>query len=203
MEKIDDFLIKLPFCYDKIKENMFFYLNYFQLIGTAQHSLEVAQEAEILADKFGLNPQKAYVAGLLHDIGGVVPDESRVILATELHFNIFEEDKHLPLLLHQNFSAYIAKEHFGIEDEQILSSMACHTTLKPGATEFDKLIFISDKLKWDNKHSAPYFDEVLNQLDISLDKGCLAYFDWLFEVGMPIIHPYTQQAYDELKLKYQ
>lgn len=35
----------------------------------AQHSLNVAQVAEIIAKASGLDPEKAYVGGLLHDIG--------------------------------------------------------------------------------------------------------------------------------------
>lgn len=201
MIDIEDFFIKLPFSKEKIKENMFYFMNHYDMDETAQHSLEVAKESKRLASKFNLCPQKAYIAGLLHDIGGVVPNDERIRLAIKLNMTIFDADKELPLLLHQNFSSYISKELFNINDEEVLSSMACHTTLKMNATDFDKLIFISDKLKWDRNDRAPYLDSVLEQIEVSLDNACLTYFDWAFDTGMTVIHPSTQQAYDELKYK--
>lgn len=202
MKEIKKYFIDLPFSDSAYKENMFYFMDYYNKLDTAQHSLEVAKEAEKLASKFNLCPDKAYIAGLLHDIGGVIPNDERVYLASKIDIPIFEADKELPLLLHQQFSSYISREHFGISDEQILSSMACHTTLKKNATDFDKLIFISDKIKWDCSDRAPYLDSILKEMDSSLDKACLAYFDWLFDTGMKVVHPYTQQAYDELKLLY-
>lgn len=47
------------------------------------HSLCVADEAKRLAVKYGADPEKAYLAGLLHDITKNAPDEE--------HLKIFKD----------------------------------------------------------------------------------------------------------------
>ena len=42
------------------------------------HSLCVADEAKRLAVKYGADPEKAYLAGLLHDITKNAPDEEHL-----------------------------------------------------------------------------------------------------------------------------
>lgn len=43
-----------------------------------EHSLRVAQKAKILARQYGVDENLAIVAGLLHDIGGVYPNDKRI-----------------------------------------------------------------------------------------------------------------------------
>jgi HD superfamily phosphohydrolase YqeK len=41
-------------------------------------------------------------------------------------------------------------EYLGID---ILDSISCHTTLKANPAKLDMLLFISDKIKWDQKEA--------------------------------------------------
>lgn len=196
MSQITDYFIALP--HQSLAENVCYYLDHFGMSKTAAHSLEVAKEAERLAVDFALCPEQAFIAGALHDIGGVVAIDTRVALAESLGMTIFEEDRELPLLLHQNFSRLLAREVFHVTDEAVLSAIACHTTLKEHASQLDKVIFIADKIKWDRKDAAPYLAELQQALKQSLEAGCLCYLEWALAAGMPVIHPHLAAAYEEL-----
>lgn len=52
-----------------------------------------------------------------------------------------------PFLLHSKVGAYIAKEKYGVEEEDILNAIICHTTGKPHMTLLDKIIFIADYIE--------------------------------------------------------
>lgn len=54
------------------------------------HLLDVANEAKSLAKRFGLDETAAFTGGLLHDIGGLVPEQQRVPLAEELKLTSYQ-----------------------------------------------------------------------------------------------------------------
>jgi len=58
--------------------------------------------------------------------------------------------------LHQRISKEIAYGYFHIEDEDILSAIKCHTTLKKEINDYNKIIFLADKLAWDQGGIPPY-----------------------------------------------
>lgn len=113
------------------------------------HSLNVANEAKSLATKFNVSEEKAYIAGLLHDISVVIPNEDRVSLQKQMGTELLKEEEMLPMILHQKQSVFISKEIFNIEDSEIMSAIECHTTLKKDSSVMDKIVFIADKIKWD------------------------------------------------------
>lgn len=199
MTSISTYIIDLPEGSLQTKVQELF--TYYQMEKTYNHSLEVALEAQRLAPRFGLDKGQAFIAGLLHDTGGVIPNDVRVELALGLGIKVFEEEKQLPLLLHQQFSKVLTAQLFAIHDEEILAAVSSHTTLRPEASDLDKLIFIADKIKWDRNHRAPYLESVEEKIQTSLDGACLAYLDWAFKTGMPVVHPYTKLAYEELQSK--
>lgn len=196
---IENYNLTFPKDITSIEDKMFFYFNYFDLEKIAKHSLEVATEAKRLAQRFQIDEEKAYLAALLHDIGNVVPSDNQLLLAKELKLTVVEAEETLPVLLHQKLSAYLAEKVFLITNQELLSAMACHTTLKAQATDLDKLIFIADKVKWDHSDRAPFLDNVEQALTVSLNQACFIYLEWAFNQGMPVIHPMFQEAYTDLK----
>lgn len=74
----------------------------------AVHSLWVAQKAKILARRYGADENLAEAAGLLHDIGGVYPNDKRIEVCNMLDLDILPEEEELPLILHQKISAVMA-----------------------------------------------------------------------------------------------
>ncbi len=110
------------------------------------HSLGTAECAKELAEKFGVNPDKAYFTGLIHDCAKNLNQiETDNIIKT--HLNLEEGELCSPKTHHAPVGAFIAKKEFGVEDEEILSAIRWHTIGKVNMTTFEKIIFLADKLE--------------------------------------------------------
>lgn len=118
---------------------------------TYKHSIRVANEAKKIAEKFHVDKEKAAIAGYLHDISGIFPNEERIAVAEEFGVEIVEAERKFPMIIHQELSRVIAKEIFKVEDEEILNAICCHTTLRKHATKMDLVLFVADKIEWDQK----------------------------------------------------
>ncbi len=110
-----------------------------------EHSIGTAECAEKLAEKFGLDKEKAYFTGLIHDCAKCMPkDKTMQILKTlPLEDGEFCNQKthHAPV------GAYVAKKEFGVNDEEVLSAIRWHTLGKVDMTTFEKIIFLADKIE--------------------------------------------------------
>ncbi len=164
----------------------------------AEHSKDVAIEAERLANLFGENCKSARIAGILHDISAVIPNDKKIEVAESLHINILSEEREFPLIIHQKISREIANILFGITDEEILSAICCHTTLKKNPTQLEMILFIADKLKWDQKGIPPYLNNVQNALKKSLEDGVFAFTKYLYEnqSDLKVVHPWLVEAHN-------
>lgn len=160
----------------------------------ATHSEEVAECAAMLAVRFNANEEIARQAGLLHDISVIVPNKEKIQLAEQLGISICEEERQIPMLSHQKLSRYMAKELFQIADDSVLSAIECHTTLKGQASQMDHIIFLADKIKWDQGGEPPYLTELLAALDCSLEAASLVYIKYLLAHDILVVHPWLKEA---------
>ncbi len=151
---------------------------------TARHSEAVAQACQSLAERFGLDAGCAYQSGLLHDVAAVIKPEDMLAHAVAQGFELDEAERRYPFLLHQRFSAMIARENLGIHDASVLSAVACHTTLKPNASQLDMALFVADKLAWDQEGEPPFFADITQALRVSLRAASLAYIEYVLSHGM-------------------
>lgn len=167
---------------------------------TAGHSAQVAAEAKRLAKQMGEDETRAEVAGWLHDVSAIFPAAERIEAAQALEVDILPEEKIFPVIIHQKLSVVLARDLFGVHDEGILSAIGCHTTLKAKASKLDKILFVADKIAWDQPGRPPYLDELLKGLDISLDAAALVYLRYLWErrATLKVIHPWLRAAYQQL-----
>ncbi|WP_338064418.1 HD domain-containing protein [Companilactobacillus bobalius] len=141
---------------------------------------------------------KLYQAGLLHDVSAFIPQNKRLSISEKLHISILKEERQVPLLLHQKLSAYIAQECFQIKDPLILNAIECHTTLKKNFNNFDLIIFLADKIAWDQSGTPPYLKDLNNALQDSPRKAALVYIDYLLSHNPLIIHPWLLAAQKQL-----
>ncbi len=177
------------------------FLNRHSYPQTIRHSQHVAEEAGRLAFRYGADPRKASRAGWLHDVSAVFLDSQRVDVARALCLPLLREEERNPVLVHQKISRLMAQEIFLVEDEEILSAIGCHSTLKAGATLLDKVVFVADKLAWDQKGNPPYYAEMAEAIEKSIDKAALVYIKSLYErASSPsfCLHPWLIAAYHEL-----
>lgn len=110
------------------------------------HTLGTADCAKELAKQFKLNQDKAYLAGLLHDCAKCFPDE-KLLDIIHKHLDVEECEMLNYKTLHAPVSAYIAETEFKITDKEILSAIRWHTLGKLDMTDFEKIVFIADKIE--------------------------------------------------------
>ena len=128
--------------YTKIKEWLKENLNEERYI----HTLGTADCAKELAVKFGLNEEKSYIAGLLHDCAKCFSND-KLLEIIKANLDVEECEMLNYKTLHAPVSAYIAEKNFGIDDQEILSAIRWHTLGKLDMTDFEKVIFIADKIE--------------------------------------------------------
>lgn len=151
---------------------------------TWTHVQNVAEACTALARRFDLDEEQCRLAGILHDISAVVPPADMLRYAQETGMALDAAEERYPFLLHQRLSAVAAKQCFDVTDAQVLSAIACHTTLRADASGLDMALFLADKIAWDQPGEPPFLAAVNAALDVSLKKACLAYIDYVMDNGM-------------------
>ena len=122
------------------------------------HTLGTADCAKELAQKFGLNSEKAYLAGLLHDCAKCFSNEKLLDIIHQ-HLEVEECEMLNYKTLHAPVSAYIAENEFKITDKEILSAIRWHTLGRLDMTDFEKIVFIADKIE-PNTRDKEYSDKI-------------------------------------------
>jgi len=168
---------------------------------TYKHSIRVANESRKIAVTYNVNEEKAAIAGYLHDISAIFPNEDRIVVAEQFGIEILQEEREFPMIIHQKLSRVIAKEIFKVDDEEILNVICCHTTLRKHATKMDLVLFVADKIEWDQNGAPPYLVEVKKELEKSLEHAAFIYISYLWDRKdtLKVLHPWLEEAYWQLK----
>ena len=127
------------------------------------HTLGTADCAKQLAQKYNLNGEKAYLAGLLHDCAKCFSKEKLIDIINK-NLKVDESEMLNYKTLHAPVSAYIAKTKFGITDKEILSAIRWHTLGQLNMTEFEKIIFLADKIE-PNTRDKEYSKKIITILE--------------------------------------
>ncbi len=114
------------------------------------HSLLVAKEASSLAQYYNLDYNKAYLAGLVHDIAKEFTDEENNYYINKYKIDGDLLNDNLKPALHGYIGALFLKEKYNMDDE-ICDSVRYHTLGSVNMTLFDKIILVSDKLGRENQ----------------------------------------------------
>ena len=175
-------------------------LTHHHLSRVAEHVGRVAAEAKKLAQQFGADPAAAETAGWLHDISAVIPNNKREKVCQAFQVPVLPGEAGFPMILHQKLSAVVTQEVFGVTDPAILSAIGCHTTLKAGASLLDKIVFVADKIQWDQVGKPPYLAEIETAVTHSIDAACRVYLNYLWQQRdkLRYVHPWFLAAREEL-----
>lgn len=112
-----------------------------------EHCVRVARCADILAQSHGVDPAKARLAGMLHDLARLYSGP-RLIAECErrgLPIDAFERSN--PIVLHARLGAALARETFGVDDPEVLSAIAKHTTAAAAMSPLDCAVYLADTLE--------------------------------------------------------
>ena len=123
-----------------------------------RHTLGVAYTAANLAAVHNADEEKAFLAGLLHDCAKCFSNEK---LLDIIHQNLDVEECEMLnyKTLHAPVSAYIAEKEFNVKDKEILSAIRWHTLGKLDMSDFDKIIFLADKIE-PNTRDKEYCEQI-------------------------------------------
>lgn len=111
-----------------------------------RHSCNVARAARQLAQQYGADVEKAYFAGLVHDICKEIPFEEQYRLMTQ---GIFEPDLaelHSRKLWHGIAGAEFIRTEFDVQDEDILNAVRYHTVGRANMSLLEEIIYIADMI---------------------------------------------------------
>lgn len=162
------------------------------------HTLGVADTAQRLAARFGVNPAKARLTGLLHDCAKYMPFEKMVRIVRENVPDADEEELASEPVLHAPAGSVLAADEYGIRDPQILSAIRKHTLGGAEMTALDALIYVSDFIE-PNRPQFRGIDEVraLAETDIFAAMRLCAWYtcDYIKRNGKTM-HPRVYEMID-------
>lgn len=156
------------------------------------HTMGVAETAKELAEHWGVDPFRAYAAGLVHDCAKEVPFAKTVELLEKSGVTLNLIEKSTPGILHAPLGAIFVKEIFDIDDEEILCAVKYHTTGRENMSVLEKIIYIADFIEPNRSYSEA--EEVRRLAKIDIDKAALKEADMVIKFNIAkgkIIHPDT------------
>lgn len=158
-----------------------------------EHILGVEQTAIELAQIYHQDESKASVAALMHDLAKYFKPKLLLQIAQEQGLEIDAVMMANPHLLHADVSAIVAKEEFGVRDEEVLQAIANHTLGRPEMSCLSCIVFIADSIEPNRGNTAEL--EVLRQqarqnLDQTLWLTCDYSLKYLLNTRK-LIHPRT------------
>ncbi|MFR0575824.1 bis(5'-nucleosyl)-tetraphosphatase (symmetrical) YqeK [Limosilactobacillus reuteri subsp. suis] len=168
-----------------------------------QHVLRVEETAIKLAEQYGVDVEKASIAGLCHDYAKQRPDEDFIAEIKKKGLN--------PLLLdygnaiwHGVVGAELIKDELGIWDEDILNAVRHHTTGAPVMTKLEQVIYMADYIEPGRDFTGVKKARVITAANLQAGvayqtKHTLAY---LIENGKPV-YPKTIDTYDAWVPQYE
>ena len=162
------------------------------------HSVGTMEKAEELAKRFNLDEEKAQIAGLLHDCAKCISKED----LEKLQESFEECEKSSEKTWHAPAGVIIAKRDYGVSDEEILSAIRWHTIGKKNMTDFEKIIFIADKIETRTRDEKfrKKIEKALdknNNLDEALLKSFKLTIKSLLKRNLPICYQ-TVDVYNDL-----
>jgi len=114
-----------------------------------EHTLGVEKTAREMARVFGVDEEKAALAGLLHDCAKCMPLDK--MLKAAKHEEVDSVMKESKALMHAVAGRCVAQDVFGVEDEAVLDAIRWHTTGRADMTALDKIIYLADMIEPNRK----------------------------------------------------
>jgi predicted HD superfamily hydrolase involved in NAD metabolism len=111
------------------------------------HVLRVARMAERLARAHGVDPGRARLAAMLHDLARLYPAQRLLRECAERAMPIDAFEESAPIVLHARLGAELARERYGVEDESVLSAIRKHTLADAVMSPLDEVVFLADGLE--------------------------------------------------------
>jgi|HigsolmetaAR204D_1030405.scaffolds.fasta_scaffold06185_3 predicted HD superfamily hydrolase involved in NAD metabolism len=163
-----------------------------------RHTLGVAESARELAVRYGADPDKAELAGYLHDYCKCWPvDRMRELLVRhDFPEELINGEKEL---WHAFAAAIVIQTDLDVQDVEILQAVRYHTTGRPGMTLLEKVVCVADYIE--PNRDFPGVEEIRRlakeDLDTALAVALGGTIQFLIE-KKKTVYPLTLLAYNDL-----
>lgn len=165
-----------------------------------QHTLNVRRMAVKLAKRWGADPEKAALAALLHDTAKELSREEMLQILNDNAIMAENAQNRPSPVWHGICAAILAQTQWGVEDEEVLSAIRCHTTGKPGMSLLDEIVFLADMTSAERDYSEVDYLRKLEKKDIhqAIREALEMNLHWLEESGKPVDEE-TRAALEDLR----
>lgn len=161
--------------------------------------------AQEMARQHGGNPDQAYLAGILHDYARDLSGSELLALA-RCH-NLIEDEIEVlvPELLHARVGAWSLRWELGLDDEDLLTAVECHTLGAEEMNKLAKIIFLADMIE-PGRRPYPALENLRRLCSADLDKAMLVGLEstisYCLERGR-LLHPLTVRSRNAFLLACQ
>jgi len=152
------------------------------------HTLGVVEKAVKLGKKYNINIEKLKIAALLHDISKESPKNYlQKICKNKFFHELSSEDIDQVEILHSYVGSLVAKEKYGIIDEDILNAIKYHTVGKKGLNLFGRIIYIADAIEKNRDY--PEVNKIRELVEKDIDMGII------YEINHKIAYLVSKNLY--------
>lgn len=165
------------------------------------HSLGVAKTAEELARKACADSDKAYLAGLLHDITKELTYKEQIDFCTDNNITLDLTEQNEEKVLHQITGAFYIKNILNIKDIEIFNAIRYHTTGRENMSPVEKAVYLADCIEPGRTFDG--VEKIREATGIDLDKGMItALYMSVYEVlgKKSLLHENTIKALNQYLL---
>jgi len=153
------------------------------------HSLRVAELARKIAEANGLDPEKAYLAGLLHDLAKELPEEELLRLAPPEN----EAERAHPQVLHGRAGRVLAQE-LGVTDPEVLAAIEGHVVGVDPEFGLGMAVYVADQAEPGRGVNQDLAERALaGDLVGAYREAVRRKLAWLRSRGIPL-HPKTEEV---------
>ncbi len=169
-----------------------------------EHTLNVKKMAVKLAKCYGADEEQAALAALLHDAAKEISkDEMRAVMRAYPEYAEGGEARPTSVW-HGICAAILARTEWGVEDEAVLSAIACHTAGKPGMSRLDKILYLADMTSaerdWSGVNKLRRLER--NDLDAAMLVALKQTNDFVLSQGKPL-DPMSKAAYEDIQAQVE
>ncbi|HET7628390.1 MAG TPA: bis(5'-nucleosyl)-tetraphosphatase (symmetrical) YqeK [Bacillales bacterium] len=163
-----------------------------------EHTVRVTDTAVALAVKYGVNREKAELAGIFHDYAKNRPlhEMNQIITEEDIPSDLANYPQQL---WHAHVGAFLVQREAGISDEDVLAAIAYHTTGRAGMSSLEKVVFLADYIE--PGRNFPGVEHVRHlaesELNTAVVQALANTISFLLKAKVKI-HPDTLAAYNDL-----
>lgn len=172
--------------------------------GLQAHIYRVRDVAQELAARHGIDPDRAELGALAHDVCRAIPGEDLLKMSADLGVPVTDLDRDFPILLHGPVGAELLRKEDDLTDHSIFEAVRWHSTAHASLDDLGKLVFLADKLDPQKaaiySYQAKLHDMALESLDLALLEFLSREMAARIEKG-ETVHPASVDARNSLVLK--